>query len=382
MTSITVTRPASEAQVVRQVETTPLPAAWIHTREGWNRYVRSELEPPALEDCPPAPPVGTEVDEDDPRVVYHSHLLMVSTPFITGCLLQARRTFGLNGSRLEGLQDLVIDGPEKTGKTFLLRAIGRDFQRRIEQRFAGHIPVVHITAPHDPDSKLNWVWEIASFLALTPEPKNEQDARQLRRPPDLSLAVHTVMERMQTRMLLVDDIQRVSPEQLGPVLHYFDYLRARLGIATIFCGTGAADIVHAARTGIDRRNQALWSAHQRLNPSGAATQVKEAVASERKLRSLLPVTWVDPLPYSEDNQEPLLIVLKGFEQNLRLRNPSPDVLTRNAPYLYKRTGGYLFYLSQLICRAATDAIFDGTEDITFEHLEAIRVGREEILPQH
>ena len=60
-----------------------------------------------------------------------------------------------------------------------------------------------------------------------------------------------------------------------------------------------------------------------------------------------------------------------------MRKLSKDVLTRHAQYLHDRTGGYFLYLSQLICGAAVAAILDGTEDITREHLQAIRIGREE-----
>ncbi|KUM68072.1 ATP-binding protein [Streptomyces griseorubiginosus] len=369
------------AEIAHLVRTTPPLPAWIFSWEGWDRYVRTEFKPPDLADCAPA---EVDVDEDDPRVDYHRHLLMIDTEFLKGCLLQARGTFGVNGNRYEGLLDMVIDGPAGTGKTYLLRLIGRELQRRVEKHFDDRVPVVHITVPHDPENKLNWIWEIASFLALTPEPKNEAEARQPRRIPDLSLPVHTVMERKQTRLLLVDDIQRVSPGQLGPILHYFDYLRTRLGITTIFCGTGATDIVHAARKGCDRRDEALWTAQQRLRPKATNAELRAALAKEQNVRSLLPVTWVDPLPWSDgaEGQAPFLAVLKGYEKNLRMRKLSKDVLTQHAQYLYDRTGGYFLYLSQLICGAAVNAILDGTEDITLEHLQAIRTGREEILPRH
>ena len=371
----------ARAEIAHLVRTTPPLPAWIFTWEGWDRYVRTEFNPPDLLDCAPA---DVEVDEDDPRVDYHRHLLMIDTAFLKGCLLRARGTFGVNGSRYEGLLDMVIDGPAGTGKTYLLRLIGRELQRRVEKHFSDRVPVVHITVPHDPENELNWIWEIASFLALTPEPKSEGEARQLRRIPDLSLPVRAVLERKQTRLLLVDDIQRVSPGQLGPILHYFDYLRTRLGITTIFCGTGATDIVHAARKGCDRRDDALWTAHQRLQPKATTAELRAAVAKEQNVRSLLPVTWVDPLPYSDDaeGQAPFLTVLKGYEKNLRMRKLSKDVLTRHAQYLHDRTGGYFLYLSQLICGATVAGILDGTEDITLDHLQAIRIGREEILPGH
>jgi hypothetical protein len=385
------TAPASsdaQTEIGRLVRTTPPLPAWIFSWEGWDRYVRTEFKPPDLLDCAPA---DVEVDVDDPRVDYHRHLLMIDTAFLKDCLLRARGTFGVNGNRYEGLLDMVIDGPAGTGKTYLLRLIGREFQQRVEKHFSDRVPVVHITVPYAPENELNWIWEIASFLALTPEPKSEAEARQLRRIPDLSLAVHTVMQRKQTRLLLVDDIQRVSPGQLMPILHYFDYLRTRLGITTIFCGTGATDIVHAARKGCDRRDDALWTAHQRLQPkatpdepkAAALAKLKAAVAKEN-VRSLLPVTWVDPLPWSDDaeGQGPFMTVLKGYEKNLRMRRLSKEVLTQHAAYLHERTGGYFLYLSHLICGAAVNAILDGTEDITREHLEAVRIGREEILPQH
>ncbi|MET8205853.1 ATP-binding protein [Streptomyces sp. NPDC005373] len=368
----------ARAEIAHLVRTTPPLPSWIFSWEGWDRYVRTEFKPPDLLDCAPA---VVEVDEDDPRVDYHRHLLMIETAFLKDCLLRARGTFGVNGNRYEGLLDMVIDGPAGTGKTYLLRLIGRELQRRVEKHFDDRVPVVHITVPYDPENKLNWIWEIASFLALTPEPKSEAEARQSRRIPDLSLPVHTVMERKQTRLLLVDDIQRVSPSQLAPVLHYFDYLHTRLGITTIFCGTGATDIVHAARKGCDRRDDALWTAHQRLQPGATTAQLNAALAKEQNVRSLLPVTWVDPLPWSDDaeGQAPFLTVLKGYEKNLRMRKLSKDVLTQHAGYLHDRTGGYFLHLSQLICGAAVAGILDGSEDITREHLEAIRVGREEIL---
>ncbi|MGW2517666.1 ATP-binding protein [Streptomyces sp. NPDC001617] len=371
----------ARAEIAHLVRTTPPLPSWIFSWEGWDRYVRTEFAPPDLLDCAPA---DVEVDEDDPRVDYHRHLLMIDTAFLKDCLLRARGTFGVNGNRYEGLLDMVIDGPAGTGKTYLLRLIGRELQRRVEKHFDDRVPVVHITVPHDPENELNWIWEIASFLALTPEPKSEGEARQLRRIPDLSLPVRTVLERKQTRLLLVDDIQRVSPGQLGPILHYFDFLRTRLGITTIFCGTGATDIVQAARNGCDRRDEALWTAHRRLQPKASAAELRAAVAKEQNVRSLLPVTWVDPLPWSDDaeGQAPFLAVLKGYEKNLRMRKLSKEVLTRHAKYLHDRTGGYFLYLSQLICGAAVAGILDGTEDITLEHLEAIRIGREEVLPGH
>ncbi|MFJ5865035.1 hypothetical protein ACIQEY_11565 [Streptomyces parvus] len=103
-----------------------------------------------------------------------------------------------------------------------LHAIGRTVQRDIEGRtedeLGTQIPVVHILAPADTDSKINWVWEIACFLGLNPEPLNENDLLRWRSYPDLTAPVNYVLENALTRLLLVDDIQRVQPHQLGRFL--------------------------------------------------------------------------------------------------------------------------------------------------------------------
>ncbi|CAM5586224.1 hypothetical protein SALBM311S_01214 [Streptomyces alboniger] len=69
----------ARAEMAHPVRTTPpLPGTDL-SWEGWDRYVRTEFNPPDLLDCAPA---DAEVDVDDPRVDYHRHLLMIETAFL------------------------------------------------------------------------------------------------------------------------------------------------------------------------------------------------------------------------------------------------------------------------------------------------------------
>ncbi|WBP92054.1 AAA family ATPase [Kitasatospora cathayae] len=365
MKAATTQRTPREEQILAHAEAAPLRLRNLFTLDDWNWYVREKVEQPNLD----------TFATNNARLIYNSHLRLVAHPEFDRALLRASLTFRGNEHRTEGPLDTVIDGPAGTGKTFLLRAIGREYQAWVEGKEAGRIPVVHITVPHDTDGKVNWVWEIACFLGLNPPPKDDRALLDLKRLPDLTHPVTHVLARARTRMLLIDDIQRTTPDQLGPALHYFDYLRSRHGVATIFCGTGAADIVQAARVRVDNHRDADTNLRERVKTQRAKAGLPEPDPSKQEpVRSELSVTWLDPIHCHEADQKTSLKVLKGFEDNLCLHNLSEHALTQHAAYLHKRTGGYLKHLSHLICQAAVDAMREGDENITLERLTTIRVG--------
>lgn len=153
----------------------------LTTHEGWDDYAHHDVARPALGPCPP-PGAKVQVAPDDPRLAYHAMLPPVPLPDWDAALLDSVRTFRVNASRRQSQMHMVIDGPPGTGGTALLRAIGRNHQRQVEKLYRDRIPVVYIVVPHEGDSKLSWIWEIADYLALVPEPKSATDKLPLRYP--------------------------------------------------------------------------------------------------------------------------------------------------------------------------------------------------------
>ncbi|MFB7407346.1 ATP-binding protein [Streptomyces sp. NPDC056202] len=373
MKATTALQKQQEERALQRAQRAPMRPEWIYRRQGWNSFTREDITQPDLAEHPPLPTEDARLS--DPRLAYHAHLKLVSHQGYNEILLASFRAVMVNSERREGILDRVIDGMSGTGKSLLLRAIGRTVQRDIEDRtkdtLGAQTPVVHILAPADTDSKINWVWEIACFLGLNPEPLNENDLLRWRSYPDLTAPVNYVLENALTRLLLVDDIQRVQPHQLAPVLHYFDYLRNRLGITTIFCGTGASDIVHEARAIADRHQVTV---QRHLTRRATHSPSQQDTSPKDPAHSFLPITWLDPIPFNAQDKETWLQVLAGYEKHLSLHNLTKHALIEHREYLYNRTGGYFLALSQLICQAATLAILTGTENITRTELDAIHIG--------
>ncbi|MFE9374793.1 AAA family ATPase [Streptomyces sp. NPDC006711] len=361
-------RDKREARLRQQLRDTPMRPLPLFQLTGWTHFVDEEVNPPVLA---PGDSPAEDRKTDEQAIAYHRHLRMVPTDAMTHMQKTVVEAVHRNSGSREGLMDHVIDGPAGTGKTCLLRAIGRTAQQEIEVATNGRqpntIPVVHITTPADPELKVNWIWEIGSYLGLNPEPKSLTEVLEMRRHQDVTLSVNYVLETAQTRLLLVDDIDRSSPQQLANVLPYFDYLRDKLGISLIFCGTGASHLLHQAR--ILAQDLTRVSAENRVRLEQAGRPADPASPSPT---ALLPVTWLHPLPLGPkaEEQEMFRRVLASFEADLRLYRLEENALSKHAAQLHQFTGGYFKALTYVISTAAVIAIHSGSENITEKELKA------------
>ncbi|MFF4666992.1 AAA family ATPase [Streptomyces sp. NPDC001282] len=358
-------RDKREARLRQQLKDTPMRPLPLFQVTGWNHFVDEDVKPPARAGSSPGP--GRRQDEQ--AIAYHRHLRMVPTDVVSHMQEVVVQAVHLGSGRRDGLMDQVIDGPSGTGKTCLLRAAGRAAQQEIEASTGGRrqntIPVVHITTPADPEQKVNWVWEIASYLGLQPEPKSLAEVLEMRRHPDLTLPVNYVLETAQTRLMLIDDINRATAQQLAGVLPYFDYLRDKLGISLVFCGTGASHLLHQAR--VLAGDLARVSQENRVRLEWAGQPVVPAPPSPS---ALLPVTWLHPLPLNAEDPETFREVLMGFEADLSLYRLEEHALSKHAVELHRRTGGYFKALAHVISSAAVIAIRTGSENITMKEINA------------
>ncbi|MGI5473355.1 Mu transposase C-terminal domain-containing protein [Streptomyces sp. CA-132043] len=342
-----------------EARTGPLTAELLTTKEGWNDFVRRVVTPPDLQDCAP---LGTKVNDNDPRMSYHGEMLPVATPALRRGLKDARRILRPNRFSSVGRgADMVIDGERGAGKTLLLCQIGRGYQGLIERDQGADnnsIPVVYINVPPDRDSNMHWSLPFADFLGLQyMRNPGKGDFRTL----DMTLPITYVMKNAGTQLILVDGIDRLSDSEARTALSYFESLQDHIRATFVYCGTGAREVLHAARY------------------SGRRSQLPQ---QGEKFDSDLPVLWAHAIDYSPEAPDAWEDIVEAFEDDLRLYKHKKNTLLELSSYLHQRTGGYIETLHHLICQAAQEAIDNESEAITRELLDDIRVGRGDLDGQN
>ncbi|WDO11258.1 hypothetical protein ME763_37745 (plasmid) [Streptomyces murinus] len=140
-------------------------------------------------------------------------------------------------------------------------------------------------------------------------------------------------------------------QHLANVLPYFDYLRDKLGISIVFCGTGASHRLHQARILAGELTRVSEENRVRLEQAG-----RPAEPVSPSPTALLPVTWLHPLPLDTEDDETFRRVLASFEADLSLYRLEENALSKHAVTLHQRTGGYFKALTYVISTAAVLAI--------------------------
>ena len=313
----------------------------MSTKSGWHAFVsRSKPTPPTLlpeSDFERLDEVEREI-YNEARRDYHSELLLVATPSIRKISSVGMKLIANNRGKQLGRRGLIVSGPSGTGKSTSITQLGKRYQIDLERRSPGvtdRIPVVYIIVPPAATPKMLAI-EMATFLGL---PVSHHDSQHT-----ITQTVASVLRKVRTSLVLVDEVHRLdirtrSGAQASDQLKYF------------FDCIGAT-FVYA---GLDLEANGLFTGSRGAQIAGRfislTTSGFDYVTDEER------TDWAK--------------VVATMDESLRLHHHTRGDLLALASYLHERTGGMIGSLDQLVYEAANDAIDDGTEKISKQHLDNV-----------
>jgi hypothetical protein len=314
----------------------------LTTKEGWRRFVDHQPTPTELH-TPAALQQMSQQDRvgyDEARRDYHSELPLVNTPTIQKVINTGRLLVQLNRHQVSARRGLIISGASGTGKTTALTQLGRTHERHVRKRHprdAHRLPVVYVTVPPAATARMLAV-EFARFFGL------ELSARA--NITDVVNAVCATAAHCRAELVCVDEIHNLNlaTRTGAEVSDQLKYFAERLPATFIYAG-------------IDVEAQGLFAGVRGRQIAGRFT--------------VIPAT---PFAYGTTEQrETWRALVATMEQTLRLHEHVPGTLVTLDEYFYRRSGGMIGSLSQLIRGAAILAITDGTETINRELLDTVPV---------
>ncbi|MFD3456999.1 TniB family NTP-binding protein, partial [Streptomyces sp. NPDC058691] len=209
----------------------------------------------------------------------------------------------------------------------------------------GHpqVPVAYILVPPGATAK-TLTAEFARYLGIPTTPRMTQ--------AQITEAVCHTYHHARTRLILIDEIHRLNPRTTtgAQAADLLKDLTERIGATFVYAG-------------IDVTTTPLFNGVRGAQLAGRASLID-----------------CGPLPARLGNHHPFTDLITDLENALDLHHHKPGTLPRHAPYLHQRTAGRIGSLTRLIRQAAIHAITDGTEKITKETLEAIRL--DHLAEQH
>jgi hypothetical protein len=314
----------------------------LTTKEGWGAFVRHA---PAAPDLLAAADLAVLTPArrgayDQARREYHADLPLVNTPVMQKVISACRLLIQLNRHQVSARRGMIISGASGTGKTTALTQLGRTHELVTRCRHPGdpaRLPVIYVTVPPAATPRMLAV-EFARFLGL------EFPARA--NLADITNTVCAVAAHVHADLVLVDEIHNISlaTRAGAEVSDQLKYFAERLPATFAYAG-------------VDVEAQGLF-----------------AGARGRQIAGRFTVVPAVPFDYGTAEQRGTWqAVIAAMESMLCLHQHTHGALTGLAEFLYRRSGGMIGSLSQLIRGAAVLAIETGTEKITRDLLQAVPV---------
>jgi hypothetical protein len=326
----------------------------LSRKEGWRRYVEApaRAQPDRLTPDQLAA-LGTEAreDYDESRHDWHANFGILRTPQLAAVhdeLDQIVSTNRQDPDRVRGAA--VIDALPGLGKSTIANTFARAFDRAETRRRGpltgeGHerIPVFRVGLTSNTTLRtLNRM--ICEFYG---HPGTDRgNAAQL-----ASHAVDCVIS-CETRVGVIDDIHFVNPRRRDglDVSNHLKWLANELPVTFLYVGVGLAERGLFAE-GLAGHNAALAQTARRWTRLEVPPFEVASEAGRAHWRSLL----------------------KSTERQLVLARAHPGMLADIADYLFERTSGHIGSYVTLITRGCLRAIRAGTETLTTELLDGVRI---------
>jgi hypothetical protein len=314
----------------------------LTTKEGWRRFVERQPRPPALHDTAALAGLSTRDREryDEARREYHADLPLANTPTIQKVIATSRLLVQLNRHQVSARRGVIISGASGTGKTTALTQLGRTHERHTRKRHPDdrhRLPVLYVTVPPAATARMLAV-EFARFLGLHFTGRANIT--------DIVDAVCVTAARTRVELVCVDELHNLNlaTRTGAEVSDQLKYFAERLPATFIYAG-------------IDVEAQGLFAGTRGRQIAGRFT--------------VIPAT---AFAYGTSEQrEQWRALVATLEGTLRLHHHRVGGLVALEEYLYRRSGGMIGSLSQLIRGAAILAIEDGTEQITRDLLDTVPV---------
>jgi len=235
---------------------------------------------------------------------------------------------------------VIISGASGTGKTTALTQLGRTHELHTRKRYPAdrhRLPVLYVTVPPAATARMLAV-EFARFLGL------EFTGRA--NITDIVNAVCATAAHTRVELVCVDELHNLNlASRAGAeVSDQLKYFAERLPATFVYAG-------------IDVEAQGLFAGVRGRQIAGRFTVIGAA-----------------PFAYGTGAQrEQWRALIATLESLLRLHHHRSSSLVKLDEYLYRRSGGMIGSLSQLVRGAAIVAIEDGSEQITKKLLDSVPV---------
>ncbi|MCX4098341.1 AAA family ATPase [Nocardia sp. alder85J] len=322
----------------------------LSRKEGWRRFVEAvpRVRPEKLTvKALGALSQDAVEDYNEARCDWHANFGTIATPQLTAIRDELELIVASNRQdpdRVRGAA--VIDGYPGLGKTTIVNLFGRDFHRAAIRRGGdlteeGHerIPVFRVGLTSH--TTLRTVNQLICRFYGHPAADRRGNAAEL--------ATHALdcVLKCESRVGIIDDIhfiQHNSADGLA-VSNHLKWLANELPVTFIYAGVGLGQ--------------------RRFFEEGLIGADAAFAQSGRR--------WTRLSVELFDRDEHWLALVKAIDRQVVLARHRPGQLARQAEVLFARTGGHIGSLMTLVNRGCFKAVRTGTEALTRELLDTVRI---------